>query len=163
MAPGPGTQTRQTPAGGEGAPELLSYSGSGEESLLGGKSAGSGPVAGASRISPLLIGPASSKPTPPSASTASPPAQGASYLHVVRAPELSPSSHSPLPSQGPCAAPLRGQAGRNRHRHPPAGSLDPSCPVCRSCLQPATCRTLPPPLPNKSPPPGQPGRQQALG
>lgn len=107
MAPGPGTQTRQTPAGGEGAPELLSYSGSGEESLLGGKSAGSGLVAGASRISPLLIGPASSKPTPllpawpPHRPRELPTCTQSWHQSSVQA--VAP----PLPSQGPGTAPLR--------------------------------------------------------
>ena len=54
-------------------PQLLSYSGSGEESLLGGKSAGWGVVAGASRVSPLLISPAPSKPTPEASPALTPP------------------------------------------------------------------------------------------
>lgn len=105
--------------------------------------------------------PGSQQAHPTSASTASPPAQGASYLHTVLAPEPSPSSRPHLPSQGPSPAPPLGTGRQERTPSPSSRRSGSFLSGLRSRPRPAACR--PPPPPTRSPPPGQPGRRQALG
>lgn len=108
--------------------------------------------------------PGSQQAHPPSASTASPPAQGASYLHVVLAPEPSPSSRpTPTPAFPRPLSSTPPGTGQQERTPSPSSRQSGSFSSCLQVLSPAGHLPPPPPPPSKSPPPGQPGSRQALG
>lgn len=116
-------------------------------------------VAGASRVPPLLIHSAPSQPTP------LPPARPPHWPREL--PTCTQSWHqSPVQAvaptclpKAPLQRPLRGQAGRNGHPHPPAGGLDPSRLVCGP--SPAGRQPTPPPPPPDQEPSAQPAGSPA--
>ena len=142
-----GTQTRQTPAGGEGPRAALLPGLCGGEPL-GGQVGGVRGGGRCLRVPALLIRPAPSKPTP--LPPARPPHRPRELPTCRRSWHQSP-VQAVAPTclrKAPLQRPLRGQAGRNGHPHPPAGGLDPSRPVCR----PSPAGRLPtPPPPDQEP------------